>query len=243
MVYLTDNFKANHNNLIVSDQKVTYRIIALKAQKGLKNYSYIIVDSESNHAAIIDPAWELDGILETLYKYHAELKAILLTHSHSDHTNLVEPLYSRFDPKVFISPKEMKYCGFNNVELAFLNDMDIIMLGNTKITAIASPGHTDGGLCYLLSDSLFTGDTIFIEGCGMCTSDGGDPGQMYETINRIKSMVKPEVAVYPGHSYGKKPGYTLGYLCAENIYFLFDDKEMFINYRTRNNQTNLFSFK
>lgn len=222
---------------------MTYKVKQLKTEKGYKNYSYIITDIATNKAAIVDPAWELDTVLKALEYLNADLKAILLTHSHSDHTNLVGPLSERFSPEVYISKKEMGYNNFVCPNLRLLNDLDEIELGNTVITAILSPGHTAGSLCYLLSNSLFSGDTIFIEGCGMCTPDGGDPEQLFETIQRIKRIVNPEVAVYPGHSYGKKPGYPLSYLCRENIYFLFEEKEMFISFRCRGNQPNLLSFK
>ncbi|WP_268964163.1 MBL fold metallo-hydrolase, partial [Paenibacillus sinensis] len=80
------------------------------------------------------------------------------------------------------------------------------MLGDTQITCILTPGHTYGSACYLTSDHLFTGDTVFIEGCGLCDTVGGDPEQMFHSIQRIKSAINPMVQIFPGHSYGKNPG-------------------------------------
>lgn len=223
--------------------KDTYKIQIFKSNRGLKNYFYMITDIATRQAAVVDPAWELERLTSAIALLNVELKAILLTHSHADHTNLVEPLLERFDPEVVISKKEMDYYGYNCKNVRPVRDRDIIKLGKTEITTLLTPGHTVGSVCYLLSNSLFTGDTIFIEGCGMCTGNGGDAGNMFDSIQKIKSLVRPDVAVYPGHSYGKQPGYRLSHLLEENIYFLFKDKDVFIKYRTRGNQTNLLSFK
>ena len=242
--YSTGSDTIQKNNRITNyNGEISYKINQFKTNKGLKNYFYIITDIDTKQAAIVDPAWELDAIVDALAHLNVELKAILLTHSHDDHTNLVESLLERFNPDVYISRIETEYYNFKCSNLKPVDDMDVIRLGNTDITAIYTPGHTAGGLCYWLSNSLFTGDTIFIEGCGVCTDNGGDAAKMFDSIQKIKNIVNPEVNVYPGHSYGKRPGCKLSFLCEENIYFLFLEKEMFINYRTRSNQTNLLAFK
>ena len=222
----------------------TYEVHTFKAAfLGIKNYIYIIVDKETREAAIIDPAWDLEGIINLLGVINAKLMVILLTHSHFDHVNLVKPLLNEFNPRVYMSAKEISFYHFNCRNLNPFQHLDILSLGFTDITFISTPGHTAGGACFLLSDSIFTGDTIFIEGCGICSlKEGGSPEKIYESIQYIKTIVKPEVFVYPGHSFGKKPGYPLGYLMENNIYFLIDKKDMFISFRMRKNQTKLFEF-
>nr|WP_156130425.1 MBL fold metallo-hydrolase [Paenibacillus durus] len=207
------------------------------------NFTYIIIDKVTRNALIVDPAWELTKIVDKLNQLDAVLQGILLTHSHFDHVNLVAPLEALFNPYVYMSKAEIDYYGFRCNNLQAINDLDKISVGETMVTCMHTPGHTAGGMSYLLQDSIFTGDTIFIEGCGICNSWGGSPEQMFESIQRVKSSVSPHVRVYPGHSYGKAPGHTLQYLMRENIYFQIDNKENFIGWRMRKNQTGLFDFK
>lgn len=207
------------------------------------NYSYVVVDKNSKYAVIIDPAWSIDKVIYKLRQLNVELKGILLTHVHYDHTNLVTPLLERLNPQVYMGSKEIEYYNFKCRNLNSVNDMDMITFGETKIKCIFTPGHTVGGMCYLLSESMFTGDTIFIEGCGICTGNGGNPEEMFQSIQRVKAIVKPYVRIYPGHSFGKMPGYPLSYLMDKNVYFNITEKRIFINFRMRRNQRGLFDFK
>lgn len=207
-----------------------------------KNYCYIIIDTTTNFTAIIDPAWELTTIEKLLKKINANLVTILLTHSHFDHVNLVKPLLEKYDSQVVMSAKEIDYYKFTCRNLTPIENGDSLKLGNTDIKCLLTPGHTAGSTCFLLSDSLFTGDTIFTEGCGSCNTAGGNPEEMYSSIQMIKNTVPPDISIYPGHSFGKTPGHSLSHLLKENIYFHIDKLEHFISFRMRKNQNNLLDF-
>lgn len=208
-----------------------------------KNYCYIIVDTATNLTAIIDPAWELDTIELFLKKIKANLVMILLTHSHIDHVNLVQPLLKKYNPQVVMSAKEINFYGFTCNNLMPIENNDSLKLGNTGIKCLLTPGHTAGSVCFLIPDRfLFSGDTLFIEGCGSCNTDGGNPEEMYHSIQMLKNTVPPNVVVYPAHSYGKKPGYPLGHLFKENIYFQITKLDHFIAFRMRKNQPNPIQF-
>jgi glyoxylase-like metal-dependent hydrolase (beta-lactamase superfamily II) len=88
------------------------------------NYSYIVVDNESKKALVVDPSWEIDKIINKLNEEDAQLTTILLTHSHEDHTNLVNALVNRFNANVYMSRKEIDYYGFKCRNLYGLNDVD-----------------------------------------------------------------------------------------------------------------------
>ncbi len=235
------------NGLPVSQlqEKVkTYAIHQLKLKFSfIKNYTYIICDIYSKEAAVLDPAWDIETITTKLLMLGVYPTKILLTHSHFDHVNLVEPLIQRFNSQVYMSLKEIEFYKYQCTNLNPVKHFDTIKLGQTNITALLTSGHTVGSMSFLLSDSLFTGDTIFIEGCGICTSIGGCPEEMFNSIQMIKKIVSPEVCVYPGHSYGKEPGYPLKYLMQENIYFLFERKEKFVEFRMRKQKNGLFNFQ
>lgn len=224
--------------------KFEYKVYQLKTQfLNIINYCYIIVDNESKSALIVDPAWEINKIVGKLTDMDVHLKGILLTHSHYDHVNLVDPLIKKYNPEVYMSQKEIDCYGFRCRNLNELRDLDKIDMNKTEVTCLLTQGHTAGGVCYMLQDSLFTGDTIFIEGCGMCMGKGASAEQMFESVQRIKNTVSHYISIYPGHSFGIEPGRTLGYLIKENIYFQIDNKRYFVNFRMRKNQPNIFDFK
>jgi len=207
------------------------------------NYSYIVFDKATKYAMIVDPAWELEKIVNVVKVLEANITAIFLTHAHYDHVNLVDPLVSKYHATVYMSEKESEYYKYNCKNLKMLKDKEIIKIGDTYIKCILTPGHTLGGMCYLLQDSMFTGDTIFSEGCGICCEDGGSAEQMFYSIQKIKLEIGRHVKVYPGHSYGKEVGQTVAQLMQDNIYFQIHSKETFIHFRMRGNQKNIFTFK
>ncbi|MEY8355403.1 MBL fold metallo-hydrolase [Lachnospiraceae bacterium 54-53] len=223
---------------------LTYGVHQLKVQQaGFINYIYLIVDKISKQTAIVDPSWNYAAILNLINKLNVKVDALLLTHSHIDHVYMVDSLIEKYkDVKVYMSDIECQYYKYTTNNLMRLYDGDIIRLGDTEVTCILTPGHTKGSMCYLLQESIFTGDTIFAEGCGMCTSLGGDAYEMYQSIQKIKNMVKPHVRVYAGHSYGKNQGETLMEISEYNIYFQINDIKKFVEFRNRKGQNNLFEF-
>jgi hydroxyacylglutathione hydrolase len=208
----------------------------------IKNFCYIVIDTTTNFTAVIDPAWELETIEFFLKKINANLVKILLTHSHFDHVNLVKPLLKKYNPQVVMSSKEINYYNFRCDNLSPIDDGDLLKLGNTDIKCILTPGHTVGSTCFLVSDNLFTGDTIFTEGCGICSAYGGNPEEMYHSIQKIKKTISHSVRIYPSHSFGKSPGHSLSHLINENIYFQIEKIEHFIAFRMRKGQSDLFRF-
>lgn len=219
-----------------------YQMYQLYLKSGFfKNYCYIIFDTATNQAVVIDPAWDLKSIESVLRKVNADLTAILLTHSHFDHVNLVNPLVERYNPQVIMSVREINYYKFRCNNLTSVENGDIFSVGKTDIKCLLTPGHTAGGTCFLLKNHLFTGDTIFTEGCGICTSYGGSPVDMFNSIQMIKNTISSEILVYPAHSFGIEPGHTIDYLFKQNIYFQINNLENFIAFRMRKNQK-MFNF-
>ena len=165
-----------------------------------------------------------------------------MTHSHYDHVNLVNDLTYIYQCNVYISKIESEFFGYRSPNLNLLNDLDIITVGNIHILAILTPGHTVGSMCYLTNHTLFTGDTIFNEGCGMCFGQGADPKSMFQTIQRLKSEIPDSVMVYAGHCFSREVGELFGFLKQNNVYFLIENEKEFIDFRMRSGQKHLFSF-
>ncbi|MFC0215026.1 MBL fold metallo-hydrolase [Paenibacillus chartarius] len=212
----------------------TYELHTLRVVSGkLVNYCYVIVDRASRQAAVVDPAADYEAIAGKLGELRAELKLILLTHSHDDHVQLVHRLAERYAPEVRMSRKEIDYYAYSCTGLQPFDDGQRLTLGETTITCLVTPGHTYGSSCFLLAGDLLTGDTIFIEGCGLCTDRGSDAGALYDSVQRIKSLVRTDVRVHPGHAFGEPPGQPMRFLHKYNFYFQFDRKDQFVAYRMR----------
>ncbi|WP_445670956.1 MBL fold metallo-hydrolase [Paenibacillus sp. FSL P4-0502] len=222
----------------------TYDVYTLKVEHGIfKNFCYIIIDKVTRMTAIVDPAWELDKIEQRLLQINASVAAVLLTHTHFDHVNLVPELEKRYRPRVYLSREEAESSGYYFGNQVLLEDNQSFYLGQTLISCLLTPGHSEGSMCYLLEDCLFTGDTVFIEGCGFAEAQTGAAGRLYNSIQKIKQNVGQTVLIYPGHSFGKAPGYPLSYLLENNIYFLLETKEHFVQFRTRKGQKGIFRFQ
>lgn len=222
----------------------TYEVHQIKTYHQMwSNYCYIIADRSKKSAIAVDPSWEIDKITDKLHELDVDLSAILLTHSHYDHVNLAEPLQQIYHSDIYMSSAEIDFYQFRCRNLIALEDGQTFAAGGFVIRSILTPGHTAGGMCYLLSDHLFTGDTVFTEGCGICEDRGSSAEDMFHSIQRIKASIPPHVRVYPGHSFGEKPGQKMESLLKNNIYFQIEKKEHFVNFRNRKNQKGLFHFK
>ncbi len=220
------------------------KVHILKVQKfNYINYCYIIAHIEQQIAILVDPAWQPELIQKTLSQYNLKPIAILLTHYHHDHVHLAPYFAEYYHIPVYISHMEMDYYQFSCPNLLpIINNQLPIKLGPIEIKAIFTPGHTYGGLCYLIENNLFAGDTLFNEGCGMCLGRGADPYQMYASLQKLKNMLHPEVSIYPGHCYKLPPGQLFKVVLHSNIYLSFSNPEDFVTFRMRKQQKGLFNF-
>ncbi len=208
-----------------------------------KNYTYLVVNELNGKSLLIDPSWQPEKFVEKLNETGTTFNTILSTHSHFDHTNLDETLIDRYQPKVVMSKIEADYYNFEYNNTLLLENDNEIQIDGFNIKPILTPGHTKGSLCYLIGDNLFTGDTLFIEGCGLCEGNGASALSMYYSLQFLKENISDTTKIYPGHSYGREPGKPFSYLLNNNVYLRFENRETFVTYRTRKNQKNLFQFK
>ena len=218
-------------------------VVVLHVQHGyMKNYSYLVVDSGSRQAVIVDPAWEIEKINRALAETRAELSGILVTHSHPDHIDLAKPLAQEYDCPIWMSKVEIAVSGFRARQLIGIETRPWAV-GRMSIEPILTPGHTPGSTCYSIGDNLFTGDVLFAEGCGICP-DTQAAYAMFASLEHLKSRLAPHTRIFPGHSYGQPPGRLMSQLQRENMYLQFSTKEAFAAFRLRSGQdtAKMFSF-
>jgi len=232
----------NHLNNPLADQP-THRRIKLRVSNGSTvNYCYILIDEVSKEAIAIDPAWDIDLIHKTISQYGAKLRAIFVTHHHKDHFDLANTLSMIYLAPVWMSLQEVEYY---KISLDNLNTFDKdmrLMIGSFSVQAIVTPGHTFGSACYLIDECLYTGDTLFIEGCGLCRGKGSSAQELFRSLQKIKNIIPLNTKIYPGHRYARELGASFSYLLRHNIYLCIDDEEVFVRFRMRENQRNLFDF-
>jgi hydroxyacylglutathione hydrolase len=219
------------------------QIVVLKmCHAFMKNYSYLVVDPSSRQAVIVDPAWQMEKIEQALIDTQANLSGVLITHSHPDHTHLAVPIAEEYGCPIWMSKEEIADSGFNARQLAAI-DTNPWAVGQMLIEPILTPGHTPGCMCYLVAGSLFTGDVLFAEGCGLCP-DVKAAHAMFASLEILKKRLRPETRIFPGHSYGTPPGQRLSQLLKENIYLQFADQHSFAAFRLRigQNVAKMFDF-
>ncbi|MCR6643001.1 MAG: MBL fold metallo-hydrolase [Sporocytophaga sp.] len=206
----------------------------------IKNQCYLIY---SNHAGIlVDPSWDYNLIKDFLVEQGIVLKGILLTHAHIDHTDLAQRFAVYYDVQVFMSSTEIEDYGFHCWNLERVFHLQELFIDCFKIIPILTPGHTSGSICYLIDRHLFSGDTVFIEGVGICNAEGSDVNKMFDSVQFLKSYLPEYTLFWPGHSFGQSPGKSLRFLLENNIYLQIESRKIFTDFRMRKKQPDPFSF-
>jgi glyoxylase-like metal-dependent hydrolase (beta-lactamase superfamily II) len=186
-------------------------IIKTFIEPPIENNNYLIIDEESKEAALIDCSNLDENILIELKRQNATLKYVLLTHGHFDHIGGLNDLPSEVE--VLMHAGDMEWINEVNTYLPMIGmptmeipkidrhvvDGEIIKLGNSEIKVIHTPGHTQGGVCFYIEGSLFSGDTIFRESVGRCDLPGGDFNQIVDSIEQKVFELPDETVIYPGH--------------------------------------------
>lgn len=168
---------------------------------------YILVEENTKECGIIDPGGDSQRLISQIDGLNAKPKFILLTHGHMDHVGGVIDLVKKYNIPFYISKTDEEYMEkddsvFGTLPKAsgYLKEGDTFELHGEIIKVLETPGHTKGGLCFLLgNDKVFTGDTLFNGSVGRTDFPGGS---MNEIIKSIKEKLLPlgdEVDVYPGH--------------------------------------------
>ncbi|MFC2140234.1 MBL fold metallo-hydrolase [Candidatus Auribacterota bacterium] len=179
------------------------------------NFSYLIADEDNKEGLVIDPAWEINKILNEAKKEDIHIIYIVNTHYHIDHTNGNQEILKRTRAKLIAHEKEIDY--ISPPPDIKVKDLDTIKLGKLEIKIIHTPGHSEGGICLLVENNLFTGDTLFVEGAGRTDLPGGDSKTLYSSLEKLKKL-DDDLTVYPGHFYGPKKHATLKFIKEVNPY-------------------------
>ena len=164
----------------------------------MENCTYLVTRGQD--ALLIDPAWEIPLIERTLAEKHLTLQGVLFTHGHFDHVKFAQPLLEKFHLKAYMEKSDVALSGLPPEVLRTYEGDQRLQIGPFDVQILATPGHTAGGVCILIEDALFTGDTLFPGACGRVDLPSSDPRQMLASLRRIASLPE-ETRLFAGHSY------------------------------------------
>ena len=167
---------------------------------------YLLQDEESGLLAVIDPGDDWERILHQVKKAGGEVKYILLTHGHYDHTTAVPDLVKALPGvQVYIHQADANGAGSQLFPLAAqvkdlhnYDEGDTLTLGSLTIEVLHTPGHSKGSVTLKVGDVLFTGDTLFCGSCGRTDLRGGSYEEIMESLKRLGEL-QGDFHVCPGH--------------------------------------------
>lgn len=191
--------------------------------------TYILVSK--GEALVIDPAVSVSKIFELLSKLNAELRGILLTHGHFDHTATVDALRDAFSVPLMIHSGDAPMLTDGKIDGFFdfygrlstrrpaeklLNDGDKIVLGDESITVASTPGHSPGSVCYVCPSKdggyfLVTGDTLFADNIGRSDLWQGNEAELVASLKLLCRYDKSAL-IYPGHGVTSTLGSALEFV-------------------------------
>jgi glyoxylase-like metal-dependent hydrolase (beta-lactamase superfamily II) len=239
---------------------------------GTSTWSYVVADEATGMAAIIDPVLDFDAasgrtgtasvrqLVDAVREHRYEVRWLLETHAHADHLSAAQWLKAQL-PDAPLAIGE----GIRQVQEAFrpiydfgddfrtdgsqfdhlFVDGERFTIGDIPARVIAVPGHTSDSSAYLIGDTLFTGDSLFMPdgGTARCDFPGGDATMLYRSIRRLYAELPDETRVFVCHDYG--PGgravaceTTIGAQKRSNIHLCEDtDEAAFVQMRTARDAT------
>ncbi|PYN60945.1 MAG: MBL fold metallo-hydrolase [Candidatus Rokuibacteriota bacterium] len=214
----------------VSDATVYLRQMELGP---MQNFVYLVGDPAARECVVVDPAWEIDTIVETAERDGMRLVGALVTHTHQDHVGGsleswgmpgripgVEDLLERVPLKVYVHKAEREFLRGFGSDLVQVDNHDTLDIGQLTLTFMHTPGHTPGSQCFLVGDRLVSGDTLFIGSCGRTDLPGSDPSDMYYSLTQRLAALPDDTILLPGHNYGG-PSSTIGDEKRQNPFMRF----------------------
>jgi hydroxyacylglutathione hydrolase len=198
----------------------------------LQNFCELLWCPDTNQAAVVDPAFEVDHLLREARTRQLQITKILITHAHIDHIDGVEEVVAATGAVTYVHANEADKVAPLCRELVTVADRQDIAIGRRGIRALATFGHTAGGVSYLADGYVITGDVLFVRGCGRTDFPGGDVAAMWNSLQRLSALPE-EFVIYPGHNYGPTPTATISTELAETPYLRCASLEAFRALRTR----------
>ena len=201
----------------------------------MQNFTYVIGCRRTHEVVIVDPAWDVTNLVEHINNKGYNLTAALATHYHPDHVggsfgnNDVEGVAKLMEinpVKVHAHKLEVpglkKITALSDSDIVSVESGDTLKVGDIEIEFLHTPGHTPGSQCFRVKNTLISGDTLFINGCGRVDLPGSNSEDMYHSMCKLCSL-PDDTLLLPGHNYGHVPNATMCETKQMNTYLRIDD--------------------
>lgn len=188
------------------------KVISIGPISAFGTKCYLVVN-EINNAVLVDAPDDAEFIVDTAKKNNCQIKKILLTHGHCDHIGAAAQIQKMTECEVYIHENDAKklsdsmgnlsaFFGLMTVEkvsdFKTVKDGDKITLDELEFQVIHTPGHTSGSVCYVIEDTMFSGDTLFNLSIGRTDMPDGSMSTLSQSLKKLKDLEK-NYTVYPGH--------------------------------------------
>jgi glyoxylase-like metal-dependent hydrolase (beta-lactamase superfamily II) len=188
----------------------------------MQNFTYFVGSRTTREIALVDPAWRIESLLAHADEQGLTPVAVLVTHWHFDHVGgrmgrfqvegLPELMALRPLP-VYVHREDVwnvqRMTGLSDTDLIGVDSGHRLRVGEIEVEFLHTPGHTRGSQCFRVRDTLVSGDTLFLQGCGRTDLPDSDVDQMYESMRKLDSLPEQTI-VLPGHNYSHESQATLG---------------------------------
>ena len=212
----------------------------------MANFAYLVGSLSTREALIVDPAWDVAGLVDAAAQDDMNVVGALATHYHQDHVGgeifgqSIEGLSALMEVapvKIHVNREEADglrhVTGVSESDLARHDGGDEIALGGVRVRLLHTPGHTPGSQCFLVEAGqgpgrLVSGDTLFLGSCGRVDLPGADPEAMYHSLNGTLKGLPDDTVIYPGHLYSSEPSGSLADEKRSNPYLRVASLEQFL---------------
>ena len=204
----------------------------------MQNFVYVVGSRTTREVAIVDPAWDIDGLLEHIESQGYKPVAALVTHYHPDHVGGslrgqgiqgVADLIGKRNTPIYVHKEEAagvrKVTGVSDNDMVQVSSGDTMKIGEIEVEFLHTPGHTPGSQCFRIKNTLVSGDTLFIQGCGRVDLPGSDPDDMYHSLQHLAAL-PDDTLLLPGHNYSDVSQATMGEMKQTNHYLRIPDIDM-----------------
>ena len=187
---------------------------------GDRNYGYLIADESTKEAAVVDPCYNPQMIIDFAEAKGFEIVLAFNTHGHYDHVN---------GNDAFTAATSITVLGFGPTpQLGIaVKDGATFPLGTGKLTILHTPGHTEDSICIVGDDAVITGDTLFIGKVGGTGTETAAKAE-YDSLHQKLMVLPDDTRVFPGHNYGSAPTSTIGNEKRTNPFIIQPDFKAFV---------------